>query len=84
MMKINKRMMGWVSVIAGILMFATSCHETLNVDPLDTTPPEITGFTPKVGQHYGYAFEGCDYHQDWWCGSECHPCEPYIGNGGDY
>lgn len=50
MMKINKRMMGWVSVIAGILMFATSCHETLNVDPLDTTPPEITGFTPKVGQ----------------------------------
>ena len=50
MMKINKRMMGWVSVIAGILMFATSCHETLNVDPLDTTPPEITGFTPKLGQ----------------------------------
>ena len=50
MMNINKRMIGWVSVMAGILMFAAACNETLNVDPLDTTPPEITGFTPKVGQ----------------------------------
>lgn len=50
MMNIKKTIIGWASVMAGILMLATSCHEDLNVDPLDTTPPEITGFTPKVGQ----------------------------------
>lgn len=50
MMNINKIIIGWVSVIASVLVLVTACHETLNVDPLDTTPPEITGFTPKIGQ----------------------------------
>lgn len=50
MMNINKIIIGWFSVIASVLVLVTACHETLNVDPLDTTPPEITGFTPKIGQ----------------------------------
>lgn len=50
MMNINKIIIGWLSVIASVLVLVTACHETLNVDPLDTTPPEITGFTPKIGQ----------------------------------